>query len=80
MHPEALVADEMKSEQGEKGGRKRLTLFQEARKSAHMSRSLWSSLLRRIMELGLDKPRVSDLMRLREGRQLCIQMYVRGPE
>ena len=68
MDPEASVANEMKSEKGEQGGRKRLTPFQEARKSAHMSRSLRNSLLRRIMELGLDKPRVSDIMRLRKGR------------
>ena len=53
---------------GGKGGKNRLTPFQEARKCAHISRSLWNSLLRRIKVLGLDKPRVREIIRRRKGR------------
>ena len=62
------MARETQLEHGEKGGRNRLTPFQEARNKAHISRSLWNSLLRRIKELGLDKPRVRAIMRRRNGR------------
>lgn len=61
------MARETKLEQGEKGGRNRLTPFQEARNKAHISRSFWNSLLRRIKELGLDKPRIRAIMRERKG-------------
>ena len=59
---------ETKFEQGEKGGKKRLTPFHEARKCAHISRSLQNSFQTRIKAQGLDKRRVSDIMHLRKGR------------
>ena len=68
MDPVESVKRGMKSCERENGGRKRFTPFQEDRKCAHISRSLWNSLLRRIREPGLDKPRVKVIMRQRKGR------------
>lgn len=71
------MARETKLEQGEKGGRNRLTPFQEARKKAHISRSFWNSLLRRIKELGLDKHRVRAIMRRRKGRSGATTLHAK---
>ena len=57
----------MKTVAGEKGGRNRLTPFQEPRKRDHMSRSLRNSLPSQITEVGLERPRVRAIIRRRKG-------------
>ena len=70
MDPAASVTKGMKTVAVEKGGRNRLTPFQEPRKRDHMymSRSLRNSLLSRITEVGLERPRVRAIIRRRKGR------------
>ena len=77
MDPAASVTKGMKTVAGEKGGRNRLTPFQEPRKRDHMSRSLRNSLLSRINEVGLERPCVRAIIRRRKGRPGATNLHAK---